>query len=39
MNEQTLEIIKSLSPEKQEQLISLMLKLLAYRQLDVGHPH
>jgi hypothetical protein len=33
MKETTLEIIKNLSPEKQEQLISLMLKLKAYRQL------
>ena len=34
MNEHTLELIISLTPEKQEQLISLMLKILAYRQLE-----
>ena len=39
MNEQTLEYFKKLSPEKQEQLISLMLKILAFHRLDSDRLH
>lgn len=36
MNEQTLENFKKLSPEKQDELIAFLIKLLSYYQPTLG---
>lgn len=39
MNVSTLNIFINLPEQKQEQLIALMIKILAYHQLDSGQTH